>query len=48
MADTNLESHLGVYSEWRAGLVDSIGDYRNWLNEQDLTRRKSISVSIHY
>lgn len=36
MADSNLESHLDAYSEWRAGLVDSIGDYRNWLNEQEL------------
>lgn len=36
MAEPSLNSHLISYSEWRAGLVDSICDYRNWLQEQEL------------
>jgi len=36
MASTNLENHLTSYAEWRAGLVDSVNDYRRWLNEQEL------------
>lgn len=36
MASTNLGSHLTSYSAWREGLIDSICDYRNWLNEQEL------------
>ena len=36
MASTNLGSHLTSYSAWREGLIDSICDCRNWLNEQEL------------
>lgn len=36
MTDTNLESHLTSYSTWREGVIDSVSDYRNWLNEQEL------------
>jgi len=36
MADTDLALQLAGYSEWRKALVDSICDYRGWLNEQEL------------
>ena len=36
MADTNLADQFAHYSEWRKALVDSICDYRSWLNEQEL------------
>jgi hypothetical protein len=36
MADTNLADQFSAYSEWRKSLVDSICDYRSWLNEQEL------------
>ena len=36
MADTNLADQFAHYSEWRKSLVDSICDYRSWLNEQEL------------
>jgi len=36
MAENNLAHQFAVYSEWRKSLVDSICDYRSWLNEQDL------------
>ncbi|MGQ0442805.1 MAG: dynamin family protein, partial [Methylophilaceae bacterium] len=36
MADTNLADQFAAYSEWRKALVDSICDYRSWLNEQEL------------
>ena len=36
MANNNLAKQFAVYSEWRKGLVDTICDYRNWLNEQEL------------
>lgn len=36
MANTDLALQLEGYSEWRKSLVDSICDYRSWLNEQEL------------
>ncbi len=36
MATTNLADQFSAYSEWRKALVDSICDYRSWLNEQEL------------
>ena len=36
MADTNLADQFAHYSEWRKALVDTICDYRSWLNEQEL------------
>ena len=36
MADNNLADQFAAYSEWRKALVDSICDYRSWLNEQEL------------
>ena len=36
MAETNLADQFAHYSEWRKALVDSICDYRSWLNEQEL------------
>ncbi len=36
MADNKLAQHFAVYSEWRKALVDTICDYRSWLNEQEL------------
>lgn len=36
MADNKLAHHFEVYSQWRKALVDTICDYRSWLNEQEL------------
>jgi hypothetical protein len=36
MADNKLAHQFAAYSEWRKALVDSICDYRSWLNEQEL------------
>ena len=36
MAEDNLAHQFAVYAEWRKGLVDTICDYRSWLNEQEL------------
>ncbi len=36
MADNKLAQQFAVYSEWRKALVDTICDYRSWLNEQEL------------
>lgn len=36
MADNKLAHQFTVYSEWRQALVDTICDYRTWLNEQEL------------
>lgn len=31
-----LENQFAAYSEWRKALVETICDFRNWLNQQDL------------
>ena len=36
MTDTTLKDQFAAYSEWRSGLVDTLCDYRSWLNEQEL------------
>lgn len=36
MAENNLAKQFAVYSVWRKGLVQSISDYRSWLNGQEL------------
>jgi hypothetical protein len=36
MTDTTLKDQFAAYSEWRGGLVDTLCDYRSWLNEQEL------------
>ena len=36
MASGNLVHHFEAYSKWRRGPVDTICDYRSWLNEQEL------------
>ena len=36
MAENKLAYQLAAYSQWRKALVDSICDYRSWLNEQEL------------
>ena len=36
MAENKLAHQFAAYSEWRRALVDSICDYRSWLNEQEL------------
>ncbi|OAM52464.1 GTPase [Methylovorus sp. MM2] len=36
MAENKLAQHFAAYTEWRKGLVDTICDYRSWLNEQEL------------
>lgn len=36
MADNKLAQQFAVYAEWRKALVDTISDYRSWLNEQEL------------
>lgn len=36
MAENKLAHQFAAYTEWRQALVDTICDYRNWLNEQEL------------
>lgn len=36
MVENKLAHQFAAYTEWRKGLVDTICDYRNWLNEQEL------------
>jgi hypothetical protein len=36
MAENKLAHQFAVYSEWRKALVETICDYRSWLNEQEL------------
>jgi len=36
MAENNLARQFAVYTVWRKGLVQSICDYRRWLNDQEL------------
>jgi predicted GTPase len=36
MAQTGIEQHFEVYSDWRKSLATSIGDLRTWLQGQDL------------
>jgi DNA repair ATPase RecN len=36
MAENNLARQFAVYTVWRKGLVQSIYDYRRWLNDQEL------------
>ena len=36
MANGDLVAHFEAYSAWRGRLSDNIGDFRNWLNEQEL------------
>ncbi len=36
MAENKLAHQFAAYSEWRKALVDSVCDYRSWLNEQEL------------
>ncbi len=36
MANGDLVAHFEAYSAWRSRLSDNIGDFRNWLNEQEL------------
>jgi hypothetical protein len=36
MAHDDLVSNFEAYSAWRSRLSDNVGDFRNWLNEQEL------------
>ena len=36
MAENKLAHQFAAYTEWRQALVDTICDYRSWLNEQEL------------
>lgn len=36
MASNKLTTQIGVYSAWRDGLSSAIGDFRNWLDAQEL------------
>lgn len=36
MAKNKLAHQFAAYSAWRKGLVETVGSYRNWLNEQEL------------
>ncbi|MDP1657823.1 MAG: dynamin family protein, partial [Methylotenera sp.] len=35
-SNSKLAHQFAAYTEWRKALVDTISDYRNWLNEQEL------------
>ncbi|HQO16693.1 MAG TPA: dynamin family protein, partial [Methylotenera sp.] len=41
MSENKLAHQFAVYSEWRKALVDTICDYRSWLNEQELNDSQS-------
>lgn len=41
MSDNKLAQQFEVYSEWRKALIDTICDYRSWLNEQELNDQQS-------
>ena len=36
MSENKLADQFAAYSKWRKGLIDTIGDYRGWLIEQEL------------
>lgn len=36
MTENRLAEQFAAYSQWRSALVDTICDYRGWLNEQEL------------
>jgi len=36
MSENKLAEQFAAYSQWRGALVDTICDYRGWLNEQEL------------
>jgi len=36
MEHDDLVAHFESYSTWRGHLLDNVGDFRNWLNEQEL------------
>ncbi len=36
MSENKLAEQFSAYSQWRKALVETICDYRNWLNEQEL------------
>ena len=36
MAENKLGQQFAAYTQWRKALVDTICDYRSWLNEQEL------------
>jgi hypothetical protein len=36
MAENKLAHQFAAYAEWRKALMDTISDYRSWLNEQEL------------
>lgn len=36
MAHDDLVAHFEAYSAWRSRLSDNVGDFRKWLNEQEL------------
>lgn len=36
MTENRLAEQFAAYSQWRSALVDTICDYRSWLNEQEL------------
>jgi hypothetical protein len=36
MAHDDLVAHFEAYSAWRSRLSDNVGDFRSWLNEQEL------------
>jgi hypothetical protein len=35
-SNSKLANQFAAYTEWRKALIDSISDYRSWLNEQEL------------
>ena len=41
MTQTSLIDQFSAYTRWRSGLVDTLCDYRSWLNEQDLNDAQS-------
>ncbi len=46
MAQNKLAHQFAAYTEWRKALIDTICDYRSWLNEQELNDAQ-IDLRIH-
>jgi len=40
MTQKGIEKHLAAYSDWRQTLADAIGDFRSWLQQQELSEAR--------
>ena len=40
MTQQGIEKHFAAYSDWRQTLADAIGDFRSWLQQQELSEAR--------